>query len=73
MKNIALYLMGLVLLGEGVVIKILIDSHNRQIDAIVDKGNTPIRYYHYMGIRERQEKAQYDKEWDEYWKNHSKA
>lgn len=68
MNKFELYVAGAILIGEGILAKLLIDSHNKQIDALIAKGYGTIEWDAFMGHRERQERAEYNKRWDEYWK-----
>lgn len=67
MNKFELYVAGAILIGEGILAKLLIDSHNKQIDALIEKGYGTIGWDAFMGLRERQERVEYNKRWDEYW------
>ena len=68
MNKFELYVAGAILIGEWILAKLLIDSHNKQIDALIEKGHGTIGWDAFMGLRERQERVEYNKRWDEYYK-----
>jgi len=73
MNKFELYLAGAILIGEGILAKLLIDSHNKQIDALIEKGYGIIGWDAFMGLRERQERVEYNKRWDEYWEKQKES
>jgi len=73
MNKFELCVAGAILIGEGILAKLLIDSHNKQIDALIEKGYGTIGWDAFMGLRERQERVEHNKRWDEYWEKQKES
>lgn len=58
------------IVGECVICYLIIQSHNKQIEAMIDRARgLTIHVTSYMGLRERKEYKAWKKEYDEIWKN----
>lgn len=68
MNKWALGAVGAILVGEGILAKMIVESHNRLIDAMEHADHHFFEYWHYMGWREHEERAEYNKRWDEFRK-----
>lgn len=73
MNKFELGVAGAILIGEGILAKLLIDSHNKQIDALIAKGLGTIDYDSFMGIRARKEEAEYERRMDEWRAKYEKS
>ena len=68
MDKVTIGLGAAVLIGEGILAKLVIDSHNQIIDCISEAKHTQMNYWYYMGLRKREEAKDYKKRMNEYIK-----